>query len=708
MKLLFLDSTAVCSAGPGSPAFFSRYAIEHFRALGHEVEILGSFQPDACRAADVVITEWANQEAYEAAASGLCRKLIVHMRGFDAHGPLDQMEWANVDALVYESPFLKSYVEKRFPGLRGFRSHVIPSGVDVENIPFKNRGHGKVVAMVGRATELKGHQLAFEWARRRPDIQLHVAMALGASNPRLMEYARHVKPGNVTLYPGVDTVKWLDEIDANYLLSASIWETLGYTIAEAMAMGIKPLIHGTPGAEENWPGIGLWLDFDDLDTLGPQEQLSSSYTSDVYRHFVEEHLDAYHQSAKFADLALAPPTRALASPPSAVGLILQVEAALQANQLASADATLLAFRDRTPRLKGFDDHRSGLALKLAAAYVNAGDLDRGRVWALRSLGDIVRVDTLCLLGEIAAVEGDLENAERWYDASLDVSDQATRYPTSGLGEGRGARCVEIARALRPVLPREAPVPHRFLIVVAVRNAEKYIGACLESIKAQPQTNKLCVVIDDDSTDATYEIASAYGGTFGDLTAGLKNAGGFFVMQQGPRNYSLRNIVQTIQAVGHPTDIVVIVDGDDQLDPYALSVIEDAYNRGAWMTYGNFKTSSGRTSWMPPYPYRVIKANDFRAYPWSVSHPKTFRKALFDKINVEDFQHEGEWFKTAGDVALMMPMLEMAAERAVYLPAPIYVWNDQNELSDHRVDPDGQVRVRNLILSKPAKKRLEEL
>ena len=48
-------------------------------------------------------------------------------------------------------------------------------------------------------------------------------------------------------------MKLLDAIDANYLLSASIWETLGYTIAEAMALGIKPLIHDTPGAAENWP-----------------------------------------------------------------------------------------------------------------------------------------------------------------------------------------------------------------------------------------------------------------------------------------------------------------------------------------------------------------------------------------------------------------------------------------------------------------------
>ena len=358
-----------------------------------------------------------------------------------------------------------------------------------------------------------------------------------------------------------------------------------------------------------------------------------------------------------------------------------------------------------------DDHRAGFALKLAAAYTDARDFEHGRVWALRSLGDLVRSDTLCLLGEIAVAEGDSENGERWYDAALDVSDQATRYPTAGLAEDRGKRCAESRGSCAQSFYVCRLCLIGSLIVVAVRNAEKYIGACLESIKAQPQTNKLCVVIDDDSTDATYEIASTYGGLFGnpgEPTGDLKNAGGVFVMQQGPRKHSLRNIVETIRSAGHHTDIVVIVDGDDKLGPYALSVIEDAYNRGAWMTYGNFTTSSGRASWMPPYPHRVIKANAFRSWPWSVSHPKTFRKALFDKIDPADFQHEGKWFETAGDVALMMPMLEMAAERAAYIPASIYEWNDQNPESDHHVDPGGQVAARNLILAKKPYSRLEKL
>lgn len=702
MKLVCLDSTAVVSSGPGSPAFFSRYAIEYLRAAGHEVTIANGFDPELCTTADAVWTEWGNTDAFEAAQSGLCRKLLVRMRGFDAFGPLDRLDWPNVDALVYESPFMKRLVEERLPGLRGFRSHVIPSGIDVDNIPFKERKAGPVVAMVARGVADKGFQLAFEWARQRPDIQLHVALAM--PEPRLLRYLEYTKPLNVTIYPQVDTVKWLDEINANFLLSASNWESLGYTIAEAMAMGIKPLIHDTPGSELNWPSVGRWDSLSMLGILVGESPFygAALYTSSSYRHFVEEHLDAYRQSRKFADLLTAPaPPRALKVPPSAGQLVGQAEHFISTDQLEQADRALLEFRDRAPRLHGLDDTRAGLSFRLAMAYYAKSDLSNARVWALRSLDTVVRSDAFCLLGEIAAAEGDVENAERWYCASLDLGDVPTRYPSKGLIEESRKRWRELDKEIRLVeLPRAPSPVRRFLAVVAVRNAEKYIGACLESIKAQTQRFR-CVVVDDASTDGTFAaIADAVGSTTLDTR--------FLVLERGARRHSLRNIADVIQKYGEPGDVVVIVDGDDKLDPCALSMIEDAYVRGAWMTYGNFVTSSGERSWMAPYPRRVIEANAFRAWPWSVSHPKTFRKELFDHIKIEDFQHEGQWFQTAGDVALMLPMLEMAAERALYLSHPIYVWNDQNMESDHRVDPDGQVRVRDLILAKPRYDRLEKL
>jgi Glycosyl transferase family 2/Glycosyl transferases group 1 len=707
MKLLFLDSTAIVPSGPGSPAFFSRYAVAHLRSQNHDVTILPHFDAAAAQAADAVITEWANEEAYEAAASGLCKRLVVRLRGFDAHGPLDRLEWGNVDALVYESPLLKSYVEKRFPGLRGFRSHVIPSGIDLANIPFKERKPGPVVAMVGRADAAKGYQLAFEWARQQPDFQLHVGIALGESNPRLIEYLTYVKPPNVTLHGPVDTVKWLDEIGANYLLSASIWETLGYTIAEAMALGIKPLIHDTPGVAENWPPLlggtpRLWTKLEELDIL-TDEIYYPSDTSSICRAFVEERLDAAKQSAKFADLVLSLPARTQNPRTDTINsVLLSASHAVQSADLATVDASVLRFRELAPAVPQLVDSRVGLALTTAFRYYAADDLPRARTWALRAMADEASVVAMCLLGEIALGEDDLEGAERWYTAACALEPVPSRYGDGRLVEGREERLAEILSLLDPKLDG-GELPDRYLIVVAVRNAEKYIGGCLESVKTQQMRVRpfLCVVRDDDSTDKTYEIASAY-------SVSTDTDRGILVTTQGPRKYSLRNIVETIRAVGQPGDVVIILDGDDQLAPDALQRLNYTYRRGAWLTYGNFITSSGKRSWMPPYPLKALREGLVRKFPWRVSHPKTFKFELFEHLTDEDFTHEGKWFQTAGDVALMLPMLELAAERSVYIPDTLYVYNDVNDANDHKVDPDGQVRVRDLIYAKPAKKRLEKL
>lgn len=259
------------------------------------------FDADMCAEADVVWSEWCNELAFEAAASGVCKRLVIRLRGYDVWAPLDRLKWSNVAALVCESPMLKALVAERFPSLP-IAVHVLPSGVDVTAIPYTDRTHGTVVALAAVAAEIKGHQLAFEWARQRPDIQLHVAVALGETNPRLTRYLAYACPSNVTLYGGVDTVPWLDSIHANYLLSTSLWETLGYTIVEAMAMGIKPLVHETPGSALNWPELPTWRNFRQLNQL--IDPATNKYESVCYRAYVAQHLDAAQLSPQFASLVL--------------------------------------------------------------------------------------------------------------------------------------------------------------------------------------------------------------------------------------------------------------------------------------------------------------------------------------------------------------------------------------------------------------------
>jgi hypothetical protein len=311
MRIVVLDSTAVggVSEGAGSPAYFSRFVIDHLLDLGHEITIANGVTP-ALTEANVVWSEWCNELAYVVAEMDVCKKLIIRMRGYDVWGPLDKMPWKNVHALVYESPFIQDLAEEQYAPLGcdvndplglGLRTTVISSGIDLTAINYQRRNWSTkpVLALVARTTADKGYQLAFEYARQRPDIKMHVTTALGETNPRLLRYLYHAKPVNVQIHDTVDTCVWLNEIKATHLLSCSIWETLGYTIAEGMAVGCKPLIHDGPGLARNWPVEFLWRSFADLDKLvyGPLE-------SDDYRAYVEKNLSAVHGSEAFARLVL--------------------------------------------------------------------------------------------------------------------------------------------------------------------------------------------------------------------------------------------------------------------------------------------------------------------------------------------------------------------------------------------------------------------
>jgi hypothetical protein len=699
VQIIVLDETSVAGVetGPGSPAYFSRHLIARLRTIGHNVTIVDHFNEAQFAAADVVWSEWVTRGAYEAAASGACKKLILRMRGFDVWSPLNTMVWTGVDALVYESAFVKQLVYER-PVMHGFqlRDFVIPSGVDLSAFHFKERRPGPVVALIARATADKGYQLAMEWARQRSDLQIHVTAALPETNPRLIRYLAS-GPGNFHVHDTVDTAAWLDDIDANYLLSMSIWETLGYTIVEAMAMGIKPLLHDAPGISVNWPADLTWRSLAELDEL----QRGEHYDSSRYRQIVEEEYDAADGTRRFIELLYQPSTREVrqvghTTRASVSRLIGQAENAIVNEQLE--DASVLVARFRQIANSGLADERAGLTLGLAAAHYNVSDLDAAKVWATRVLIDGPHFGAMCLLGDIAEEQDDLEGAIGWYSGAVALPERVSRY--RGLlmiGTDAHERLTELQEKLQPKLTAGS-TPLRYLIVVPVRNGEKWILDCLKSIEEQSE-DFLCVVINDDSTDDTPRV----------WTEHINKADKRFVyISHSLRHWSLRNITSAIHEHGQSGDVVVVVDGDDRLaHPGILMRLNQAYEAGAWMTYGSFIDARGQKM-RGPYPRAVVKAGAFRRHTFQGSHLKTFKIELFDRIRSEDLRDDnGEFFHTAGDVALMLPMLEMAGEHAFYISDTLYIYNETPD-SDHIVDPDEQVRVRDYIYARGSYARLEEL
>lgn len=479
MKIVVLDGTAVTDEGPGKPAYFSTGRIAYLRRQGHEVSILPGFDSAACSKADLVWTEWCNEVVFEAAASGVCKRLVLCMRGYDVWFPLELLNWKSVDALVCESPPLRNLFLSRFP-LASVRIEVIPSGIDLSKFQFQERSPKNIIAMAARADYGKGFQLAVEWVRSRPDVELHVAIALPESNPRLMGYLKHAAPSNLHVHPPTfDVGAWFNKIGASYLLSCSLWETFGYSIAEGMACGLKPLVHDFPGARELWPTETVWRTFAELNAL-----LLSPIKSQEYRAFIEEVCDGEKQSQKFSRLLMVIPARPVRENVEPVRLKTKHSAAFE-NALAILQSKDKAFTaSAVQSLHGHE--RAYVELGLAILHYDADEFAEAETWALRSIRGAPRADTMCLLGEIMAAVGFVEAALGWYGAAQGIRYELSPSWVSELVARRKERFAELRQEanemLRPVR-FGAAVPSHALIVQTTRRPESYLQRLLASLSA---------------------------------------------------------------------------------------------------------------------------------------------------------------------------------------------------------------------------------
>ena len=71
------------------------------------------------------------------------------------------------------------------------------------------------------------------------------------------------------------------------------------------------------------------------------------------------------------------------------------------------------------------------------------------------------------------------------------------------------------------------------------------------------------------------------------------------------------------------------------------------------------------------------------------------------IRKEDLMHNGEWIKTAGDLAIMFPMLEMTGGKFMFIEKDVLcIYNEDNVLNDTKVNPTEQQTLEKYIRTLP--------
>ena len=236
----------------------------------------------------------------------------------------------------------------------------------------------------------------------------------------------------------------------------------------------------------------------------------------------------------------------------------------------------------------------------------------------------------------------------------------------------------------------------FKIIIPAYNVEKWISTNLMSILGQDHQDFEAILINDCSDDRTNEIATSMVG----------NDSRFIIKNNKDKCYALKNIATGIRDLKpDDEDVIVLVDGDDWLkDKRVLSKVEEVYKESQCLvTYGSYITyPGGQRAWnVTKYPPSVIDKSSYREdRQWRASHLRTFKYGLWKNVKEDDLKDsKGEYFRMAWDLAIMFPLLEMAAEKQEFIEDSLYVYNRNNPLNDDKINHQLQLSQDREIRSK---------
>ena len=180
---------------------------------------------------------------------------------------------------------------------------------------------------------------------------------------------------------------------------------------------------------------------------------------------------------------------------------------------------------------------------------------------------------------------------------------------------------------------------------------------------------------------------------------------------GDENRVVANLYDMIHSCDDE-EIVVTTDGDDWLaHNKVLSKLDEIYrDPNVWFTWGSYVDyPANQRGCSKPIPRQVIDTQSYRRRPWCTSHLRTFKSALFKKIKKEDFYDpEGKWLDMAWDLSFYIPFVEMAGHHGCYVHDVLYMYNNENPISDFRKNVNRQGALDRYIRSKPKYPVIESL
>lgn len=253
------------------------------------------------------------------------------------------------------------------------------------------------------------------------------------------------------------------------------------------------------------------------------------------------------------------------------------------------------------------------------------------------------------------------------------------------------------------------------VITPFYNAREYIEDCIDSVASQDYDEYQHFLIDDCSTDDSYDVAENYIKT---LPKEVQNR---FVLIKNEENkgalYNQIEMMQDIKALSNTwNNIIILLDGDDKLvnDPEIFHFYNNLYHEGYEFTYGSMWSITDNIPLIAQdYPDEVKQNRSYREhkFAWNMpyTHLRTFRLGNLPSRTDLYLDENGEYYRAGGDGALFYAIIENTdPDKVLAVKDIVYVYNDDSPLNDYKVNANEQFKNAQSILKKKENSEVKKI
>ena len=294
---------------------FLKDIVETF-SLGYDVKLVvttnGNQISEAIKWADIVWLEWANEMTVFATnqiPEIQNKKVVCRLHSYEIFTQFpDKINWTNIDQLIFVGDHIKRILHELHPNLNinPDKEIIVSNGVDLDKFKFLVHKPGYNLSVLAHINYKKDPSAWIQIINKLKEIDNRYKLHVGGDfqDPRYKIYFDYIKK-EMKLENNFILHGWINEVDKfledkDYTLSTSIHESFGYNIAEAMARGIKPIIHNFDGAKSLWPNELIYNTIDEA----VEKITEQTYDSEGYRRFIEDNYSLEEQIDSFNHLLI--------------------------------------------------------------------------------------------------------------------------------------------------------------------------------------------------------------------------------------------------------------------------------------------------------------------------------------------------------------------------------------------------------------------